>query len=94
MGQKVNPHGLRVGVIKGWDSNWYADRRICGIRSLSGSSRPHRKRSVLLSLRHERKGTGSSTTPVSVVGSTRTGGLSGCSASCTFPRTVRWLGLR
>ena len=25
MGQKVNPHGLRVGVIKGWDSNWYAD---------------------------------------------------------------------
>ena len=26
MGQKVNPHGLRVGVIKGWESNWYADR--------------------------------------------------------------------
>ena len=26
MGQKVNPHGLRVGVIKGWDSNWYAGR--------------------------------------------------------------------
>ena len=25
MGQKVNPHGLRVGVIKGWDSMWYAD---------------------------------------------------------------------
>lgn len=25
MGQKVNPHGLRVGVIKNWDSNWYAD---------------------------------------------------------------------
>ena len=24
MGQKVNPHGLRVGVIKGWDSKWYA----------------------------------------------------------------------
>ena len=24
MGQKVNPHGLRVGVIKGWDSRWYA----------------------------------------------------------------------
>ncbi|MEG2083230.1 MAG: 30S ribosomal protein S3, partial [Oscillospiraceae bacterium] len=23
MGQKVNPHGLRVGVIKKWDSNWY-----------------------------------------------------------------------
>lgn len=26
MGQKVNPHGLRVGVIKGWDSNWFADK--------------------------------------------------------------------
>ena len=25
MGQKVNPHGLRVGVIKDWDSKWYAD---------------------------------------------------------------------
>ena len=25
MGQKVNPHGLRVGVIKDWDSIWYAD---------------------------------------------------------------------
>ena len=25
MGQKVNPHGLRVGVIKEWDSRWYAD---------------------------------------------------------------------
>lgn len=27
MGQKVNPHGLRVGVIKDWDSKWYADKR-------------------------------------------------------------------
>ncbi|MCR4672201.1 MAG: 30S ribosomal protein S3 [Lachnospiraceae bacterium] len=25
MGQKVNPHGLRVGIIKDWDSKWYAD---------------------------------------------------------------------
>ena len=25
MGQKVNPHGLRVGVISGWDSRWYAE---------------------------------------------------------------------
>ena len=25
MGQKVNPHGLRVGVIKDWDSRWYAN---------------------------------------------------------------------
>ena len=27
MGQKVNPHGLRVGVIKDWNSNWYADTK-------------------------------------------------------------------
>ena len=27
MGQKVNPHGLRVGVIKGWDAKWYADKK-------------------------------------------------------------------
>ena len=27
MGQKVNPHGLRVGVIKDWNSKWYADTR-------------------------------------------------------------------
>ncbi|MBQ4058563.1 MAG: 30S ribosomal protein S3 [Lachnospiraceae bacterium] len=27
MGQKVNPHGLRVGVIKDWDSRWYADTK-------------------------------------------------------------------
>jgi len=27
MGQKVNPHGFRVGVIKGWDTRWYADKK-------------------------------------------------------------------
>ncbi|MBW4827017.1 MAG: 30S ribosomal protein S3 [Clostridiaceae bacterium] len=26
MGQKVNPHGQRVGIIKDWDSKWYADK--------------------------------------------------------------------
>lgn len=26
MGQKVNPHGIRVGVIKDWDSKWYAEK--------------------------------------------------------------------
>ena len=30
MGQKVNPHGLRVGVIKGWESRWYADDKNFG----------------------------------------------------------------
>jgi small subunit ribosomal protein S3 len=28
MGQKVNPHGLRVGVIDDWDSKWYADKEF------------------------------------------------------------------
>ncbi|MBQ3596783.1 MAG: 30S ribosomal protein S3 [Clostridia bacterium] len=27
MGQKVNPHGLRVGVIKDWDSHWFVDKK-------------------------------------------------------------------
>ena len=28
MGQKVNPHGLRVGIIKDWDTKWYADKEF------------------------------------------------------------------
>lgn len=27
MGQKVNPHGLRVGIIKDWDARWYANKK-------------------------------------------------------------------
>ena len=27
MGQKVNPHGLRVGVIKDWNAKWYAGKQ-------------------------------------------------------------------
>lgn len=30
MGQKVNPHGLRVGIIKDWSSKWYADEKSFG----------------------------------------------------------------
>ena len=30
MGQKINPHGLRVGVIKGWDSRWFAKDGLVG----------------------------------------------------------------
>ena len=26
MGQKVNPHGIRLGVVKTWDAKWYADK--------------------------------------------------------------------
>ena len=28
MGQKVNPHGLRVGIIKDWDTKWYANKEF------------------------------------------------------------------
>ena len=28
MGQKVNPHGLRVGIIKDWDSRWYEEKKF------------------------------------------------------------------
>lgn len=27
MGQKINPHGLRIGIIKDWDTKWYADKK-------------------------------------------------------------------
>ena len=27
MGQKVNPKGLRIGIIKDWDGKWFADKR-------------------------------------------------------------------
>ena len=30
MGQKVNPHGLRVGIIKDWGAKWYADDKQFG----------------------------------------------------------------
>jgi len=30
MGQKVNPHGLRVGIIKGWDTQWFAEKKDFG----------------------------------------------------------------
>ena len=30
MGQKVNPHGLRVGIIKDWDSRWFANKNAFG----------------------------------------------------------------
>ena len=30
MGQKVNPHGLRVGIIKDWDSRWFANKKDFG----------------------------------------------------------------
>ncbi len=31
MGQKVNPIGLRLGITKSWESNWYAEKRYSAI---------------------------------------------------------------
>ena len=39
MGQKVNPHGLRVGVIKDWDSRWYARNEKVGAGEAPGQDR-------------------------------------------------------
>lgn len=31
MGQKVNPHGLRIGIIKDWDSVWFSEKILVSI---------------------------------------------------------------
>ena len=51
MGQKVNPHGLRVGVIKNWDSRWYAsDEKFGDILVSDYNLRKHLKEKLLASL--------------------------------------------
>jgi small subunit ribosomal protein S3 len=50
MGQKVNPHGLRVGVIKNWDSRWYAsDENFGDILVSDYNLRKHLKNKLLAS---------------------------------------------
>ena len=39
MGQKVNPHGMRVGVIKDWDSRWYASNEKASVICWSRTTR-------------------------------------------------------
>ena len=49
MGQKVNPHGLRVGVIKNWDSRWYApDEKFGDILVQDYKIREYVKKTLLL----------------------------------------------
>ena len=43
MGQKVNPHGLRVGVIKDWDSRWYAESEFADYLAEDYKIRKHLK---------------------------------------------------
>ena len=47
MGQKVNPHGLRVGVIKDWDSRWYArDEKVGDLIVEDYNIRKHLKKEL------------------------------------------------
>ena len=47
MGQKVNPHGLRVGVIKDWDSRWYAsDEKVGDLIVEDQKSRKYLKKTL------------------------------------------------
>ena len=41
MGQKVNPHGLELGIIKNWNAKWYADKNFSEF--LLGKIRKHVK---------------------------------------------------
>ena len=52
MGQKVNPHGLRVGVIKDWDSRWYAEKDFADYLVEDHEIRTYLKKRLYLSLIH------------------------------------------
>lgn len=50
MGQKVNPHGLRVGIIKDWDSRWYAsDKDFSDLLLEDNKIREYLKKKLFLS---------------------------------------------
>ena len=54
MGQKVNPHGLRVGVIKDWDSRWFAKDKDFGDTLVEDYNlRKHLKKTALRRRRPE-----------------------------------------
>lgn len=46
MGQKVNPHGLRLGIIKDWDARWYADKNFAELLLEDQRIRKHIKREL------------------------------------------------
>ncbi len=70
MGQKVNPHGLRVGVIKDWDSRWYApDEKFGDILVQDYKIREYLKKKLILAgvpkIEIERDNTGKVTVEIS-----------------------------
>ncbi len=48
MGQKVNPHGLRVGIIKEWDSVWYAEKKFSDFLVEDDMLRKYLKKKLML----------------------------------------------
>ena len=53
MGQKVNPHGLRVGGIKNWDSRWFVNDKDFGdtlVEDLKNSFTPQAFRRLKLNV--------------------------------------------
>ena len=62
MGQKTHPHGVRVGIIKGWDSKWYANKKEFGDNLVEDNKiRKYLKETLktagISSINIERKGT-------------------------------------
>ncbi len=53
MGQKVNPHGLRVGVIKDWDSKWYAEADFADFLVEDYNIRTYLKKEIICSRRFQ-----------------------------------------
>ena len=52
MGQKVNPHGMRVGIIKDWNSKWYAEADFSDNLVEDYNIRKFLKKKLYLSLIH------------------------------------------
>ena len=52
MGQKVHPYGFRLGIIYGWQSNWFAERGLARTLHEDLRIRDHIKKKVYLSLIH------------------------------------------
>ena len=55
MGQKVNPHGLRVGVIKDWDSKWYAEADFADLLVEDYKIRTYLKKKLYAARSEERR---------------------------------------
>ena len=55
MGQKVNPHGLRVGVIKDWDSKWYAEADFADLLVEDYNIRTYLKKKLVVDIKEVKR---------------------------------------